>query len=229
MFLKRRNKEGIQHPIEKEPISKMDEQLVAQHRSEPICISPGIYIIGESIPAGVYSMKYLGNGDDATSKCRTNYSVYENQSIQAYAQEIDQSMPMLHGFIDSVYETIVPLYDGNCLELSQGGASLYYLREAHAPQIEYAPPSGAELPRGEYKIGPDMPEGLYSFYFNGKTRARLRVFRDPQRASSRWMPDYASVLDAQNPITALSLEEGMIFFVDFSSVITKKCSPISIK
>ena len=221
MFFKRKQ---IKHPIE----SKKDERPVVQHSSEPISLSPGIYIIGESIPAGVYTMKYLGNGDIDQSKCRTNYSVYENQSMFTYGQEIDQGMALLYGTIDSVYETIVPLYNGNCLELRQCGANLYYMREAVAPRIEYTPPSGAELPRGQYKVGADMPEGLYSFFFNGTTRARLRIFRDPQRATSRWLPDYATVLDAQNPTTALSLEEGMIFLVDYSSVITKKGSPIAI-
>lgn len=75
-------------------------------------IAYGQYKIGEDLPAGVYTFKFVANGDKDVS--RTDYYVYENESMYKY--DIDRlwpgDMPRVEGSLKGDGETRISLYPG---------------------------------------------------------------------------------------------------------------------
>ena len=70
-------------------------------------LGSGQYKIGEDLPAGVYTFKFVQNGDSDVS--RTDYYVYENESMYKY--DVDRlwlgDMPRVEGSFKGDGETVV--------------------------------------------------------------------------------------------------------------------------
>ena len=58
--------------------SDLADEIASRPGGEKIVLGAGQYKIGESLPAGVYSFKFVQNGDSDVS--RTDYYVYESES-----------------------------------------------------------------------------------------------------------------------------------------------------
>ena len=77
--------------------SDLADEIASRPGGEKIVLGAGQYKIGESLPAGVYSFKFVQNGDSDVS--RTDYYVYESESMYKY--DIDRlwlgDMPSVEG------------------------------------------------------------------------------------------------------------------------------------
>lgn len=60
--------------------SDLADEIASRPGGKKIVLGAGQYKIGESLPAGVYSFKFVQNGDSDVS--RTDYYVYENIGVQ---------------------------------------------------------------------------------------------------------------------------------------------------
>jgi len=55
------------------------DEIASRPGGEKMVLGSGQYKIGEDLPAGVYTFKFVQNGDSDVS--RTDYYVYENESM----------------------------------------------------------------------------------------------------------------------------------------------------
>ena len=88
------------------------EEIAKRPGGEKMVLGYGQYKIGEDLPAGVYTFKFVANGDKDVS--RTDYYVYENESMYKY--DIDRlwlgDMPRVEGSLKGDGETRISLYPG---------------------------------------------------------------------------------------------------------------------
>lgn len=104
--------------------SDLADEIASRPGGEKIVLGAGQYKIGESLPAGVYSFKFVQNGDSDVS--RTDYYVYESESMYKY--DIDRlwlgDMPRVEGDFMGDGETRISLYPGEYLSLRYNGAEV---------------------------------------------------------------------------------------------------------
>ena len=62
--------------------SNLADEIASRPGGEKMVLGSGQYKIGEDLPAGVYTFKFVQNGDSDVT--RTDYYVYENESMYKY-------------------------------------------------------------------------------------------------------------------------------------------------
>ena len=177
---------------------------------------------GESLPAGVYSFKFVQNGDSDVS--RTDYYVYESESMYKY--DIDRlwlgDMPRVEGDFMGDGETRISLYPGEYLSLRYNGAEVARVGNVSERGNGYTAPAGTTIPKGNYTIGEEIPAGTYKIYFSGTTTSRVRVFQDSQEASNTFNKGKETILDWDNTEGIVTLSEGNILRIEYTPIIMTK-------
>lgn len=104
--------------------SNLADEIASRPGGEKMVLGSGQYKIGEALPAGVYTFKFVQNGDSDVT--RTDYYVYENESMYKY--DVDRlwlgDMPRVEGSFKGDGETRISLYPGEYLSLRYNGAEV---------------------------------------------------------------------------------------------------------
>lgn len=205
---------------------QIKEDLANEIASRPggakVVLGAGQYRIGEDLPAGIYTFKFVQNGDADVS--RTDYYVYENESMYKY--DVDRlwlgDMPKVEGSLKGDGETRISLYPGEFLRLSYNGAEIDRVGIIEERQSSYEVPEGTTIPKGDYTVGNEIPAGSYKIYYSGKGTARVRVFTDAKEASNSFNKGKETVLREDNPEGMVTLNEGNVIRVEYNQIIMKK-------
>ena len=208
-----------------EELLEIRENLTDESSSRPggekMVLGSGQYKIGEDLPAGVYTFKFVQNGDSDVS--RTDYYVYENESMYKY--DIDRlwlgDMPRVEGSFKGEGETRISLYPGEYLSLRYNGAEIARVGNVSG-RGNYDVPSGTTIPKGNYTIGEEIPAGTYNIYFGGSTTSRVRVFQDANEASNTFNKGKETILDWNNTEGTVTLSDGNILRVEYTPIIMTK-------
>ena len=204
--------------------SDLTEEITKRPGGQKMTLGSGQYRIGEDIPAGVYTFKYVQNGDKDVS--RTDYYVYENESMYKY--DVDRlwlgDMPRLEGSLKGNGETRISLYPGEYLSIRYNGAEVERVGNVSDRNSGYEAPVGTTIPKGNYTIGEEIPAGTYKIYFNGKNTARVRVFQNAKEASNTFNKGKETILDASNPEGTVTLTDGNILRIEYTPIIMTKGS-----
>lgn len=200
------------------------EEIAKRPGGEKMTIGSGQYRIGEDLPAGVYSFKFVQNGDKDVA--RTDYYVYENESMYKY--DVDRlwlgDMPRLEGSLKGDGETRISLYPGEFLSIRYNGAEVERVGNVAERGNGYEVPEGTTIPKGNYTIGEEIPAGTYKIYYNGKSTARVRVFQDAKEASNTFNKGKETILDDSNTEGTVTLVEGNVMRVEYTPIIMTKGS-----
>lgn len=198
------------------------EEIAKRPGGEDMTLGAGQYRIGEDLPAGVYSFKFVQNGRKSVE--RTDYYVYENESMYRY--DVDRlwlgDMPRLEGYLEGNGETRISLYPGEYLSLRYNGAEIERVGNVTEQTHDYEAPSGTTIPKGSYTVGEEIPAGTYRIYYNGKSTARVRVFQDAEEASNSFNHGKETILDESNPEGIVTLTDGNVFRVEYTPIIMTK-------
>ncbi|MBQ8161494.1 MAG: hypothetical protein IJ083_12230 [Clostridia bacterium] len=202
--------------------SDLIEEIARRPGGEKLSLGSGQYKIGEDLPAGVYSFRFLQNGDDDVS--RTDYYVYENESMYRY--DIDRlwlgDMPRVEGSFKGDGETRISLYPGEYLSLRYNGAEVARIGNVPERGNGYTAPDGTLIPKGTYTVGEEIPAGSYRIYFSGTTTSRVRVFQDAEEAGSIFNKGKETILDWNNTEGTVTLTEGYVLRVEYTSIMMTK-------
>ncbi len=198
------------------------DEIAKRPGGEKMVLGAGQYKIGEDLPAGVYSFKFVQNGDKDVT--RTDYYVYENESMYKY--DIDRlwlgDMPRIEGSFKGDGETRISLYPGEYLSLRYNGAEVERVGNVSDRNTGYEPPAGTTIPKGNYTVGEEIPAGTYKIYYSGKTTSRVRVFQDAKEASNTFNKGKETILDANNTEGSVTLNEGNVLRVEYTPIIMTK-------
>ena len=198
------------------------EEIAKRPGGEKMVLGSGQYKIGEDLPAGLYTFKFVQNGDADVS--RTDYYVYENESMYKY--DVDRlwlgDMPRVEGAFRGDGETKISLYPGEYLSLRCNGAEVARVGNVSERSSGYVAPSGTTIPKGDYTIGEEIPAGTYKIYFSGTATSRVRVLRDSEEAGNTFNKGKETILDASNPEGIVTLVEGNILRVEYTPIIMTK-------
>ena len=204
--------------------SDLADEIASRPGGEKMVLGSGQYKSGEDLPAGVYTFKFVQNGDSDVS--RTDYYVYENESMYKY--DIDRlwlgDMPRVEGSFKGDGETRISLYPGEYLSLRYNGAEVARVGNVSERSNGYTAPTGTTIPKGNYTIGEEIPAGTYKIFFSGTTTARVRVFQDAKEASNTFNKGKETVLDWNNTEGTVTLSEGNILRVEYTPIIMSKGS-----
>jgi len=208
-----------------EELLEIRENLTNEVSSRPggekMVLGSGQYKIGDDLPVGVYTFKFVQNGDSDVS--RTEYYVYENESMYKY--DIDRlwlgDMPRVEGSLKGDGETRISLYPGEYLSLRYNGAEIARVGNV-SERGSYDVPSGTSIPKGNYTIGEEIPAGTYKIYFGGSTTSRVRVFQDADEASNTFNKGKETILDWSNTEGTVTLTDGNILRVEYTPIIMTK-------
>lgn len=204
--------------------AELVEEISKRPGGEKMVLGAGQYKIGESIPAGIYTFKFVQNGDSDVS--RTDYYVYENESMYKY--DADRSwlgdMPRLEGSLKGDGEAHIVLYPGEYMRLNYNGAEVVRIGNAPERSNDYVVPAGTTIPKGNYTIGAEIPAGTYRIYYSGTTSSRVRVFVDSEEASGIFNDGVETILSATNPDGMVTLVDGNVLRVEYTSIIMAKSS-----
>lgn len=202
--------------------SDLADEIASRPGGEKMVLGSGQYKIGEDLPAGVYTFKFVQNDDSDVS--RTDYYVYENESMYKY--DIDRlwlgDMPRVEGSFKGDGETRISLYPGEYLSLRYNGAEVARVGNVSERNSGYEAPSGTMIPKGNYTIGEEIPAGTYKIYFSGTTTSRVRVFQDSKEASNTFNKGKETILDGSNTEGTVTLVEGNILRVEYTPIIMTK-------
>ncbi len=197
------------------------DEIAKRPGGEKTVLGAGQYTIGEDLPAGVYSFKYVQNGDKDVE--RTDYYVYENESMYKY--DVDRlwlgDMPRVEGALRGDGETRISLYPGEYMSLRYNGAEIERVGNVKEREAQEAP-SGTNIPKGNYTIGEEIPAGTYKIYYNGKNTARVRVFKDFEESDNTFNEGKETILDESNPEGTVTLSDGNILRVEYTPIIMTK-------
>ncbi len=95
----------------------LTNEISSRPGGEKMVLGSGQYKIGDDLPAGVYTFKFVQNGDSDVS--RTEYYVYENESMYKY--DIDRlwlgDMPRVEGSLKGDGAPRISLYPGRYMRL----------------------------------------------------------------------------------------------------------------
>ena len=203
------------------------EEIAKRPEGEKMTLGSGQYRIGEDLPAGVYSFKFVQNGDKDVS--RTDYYVYENESMYKY--DVDRlwlgDMPRLEGALKGDGATRISLYSGELLCIRYNGAEVERIGDAVERETGYEAPSGTTIPKGNYTVGEEIPAGTYNIYYNGESTARVRVFQDAEEADNIFNEGREAILDESSPESTVTLKEGNVLRVEYTPVIMTKSDGFS--
>ena len=202
--------------------STLSEEIASRPGGAKMTLGEGQYKIGEDLPAGVYTFRFVQNGKDDVE--RSDYYVYENESMYKY--DVDRlwlgDMPRLEGSLRGDGETRISLYDGEYLALHYNGAEVARVGSVTERVSDYAVPAGTTIPKGEYTVGEEIPAGTYKIYYSGTTTSRVRVFEDFEESDNSFNKGKQTVLDADNTEGAVDLKDGNIIRVEYTPIIMAK-------
>ena len=202
--------------------SDLADEIASRPGGEKMVLGSGQYKIGEDLPAGVYTFKFVQNGDNDVS--RTDYYVYENESMYKY--DVDRlwlgDMPRVEGSFKGDGETRISLYPGEYLSLRYNGAEVARVGNVSERGNGNTIPSGTTIPKGNYTIGEEIPAGTYKIHFSGTTTSRVRVFQDSKEASNTFNKGKETILDWNNTEGTVTLSEGNILRVEYTPIIMTK-------
>jgi len=137
----------------------LTDEIASRPGGEKMVLGTGQYKIGEDLAAGVYTFKFVQNGDKDVT--RSDYYVYENESMYKY--DIDRhwlgDMPRVEGSLKGDGETRISLYPGEYLSLRYNGAEVARVGNVSERGNGYVPPEGTTIPKGNYTIGEEIPAG----------------------------------------------------------------------
>ena len=200
------------------------EEIASRPGGEKMALGAGQYLIGEDLQAGIYTFKFVQNGNSDVS--RTDYYVYENESMYKY--DVDRlwlgDMPRVDGSLEGDGETRISLYPGEYLVFLYNGAEIERIGNVSERNSEYEVPNGTAIPKGEYTIGEDIPAGSYNIYFSGFATSRVRVFKDAKEAENIFNEGRETILNTANPKGMITVAEGNILRVEYSQIIMTKGS-----
>lgn len=152
----------------------LTDEIASRPGGEKMVLGTGQYKIGEDLAAGVYTFKFVQNGDKDVT--RSDYYVYENESMYKY--DIDRlwlgDMPRVEGSLKGDGETRISLYPGEYLSLRYNGAEVARVGNVSERGNGYVPPEGTTIPKGNYKKFPLVP-----------TKSSLAAQQHPVCESSR--------------------------------------------
>jgi len=202
----------------------LTEEIAKRPGGEKMILGSGQYKIGDDLPAGVYTFKFVQNGDEDVD--RTDYYVYENEYMYRY--DVDRlwlgDMPRVEGSLKGDGETRISLYPGEYLSIRYNGAEVGRVDNVTDRVSGYGVPSGTTIPMGNYIIGEEIPVGTYKIFFNGKNTARVRVFKDSEEAGNTFNDGKETILGVNNTEGTVTLNEGNILRVEYSLIIMTKGS-----
>ena len=200
----------------------LSSEIARRPGGEKMVLGSGQYTVGEDLPSGVYTLKFAANGDEDVS--RTDYYVYENESMYKY--DISRlwlgDMPRVEGYLRGDGETRISLYPGECLILRYNGAEAARIGNAVERSNDYTVPHGTTIPTGSYTAGNEIPAGTYRIYFSGTATSRVRVFQDADEAGNMFNEGIETILNATNTEGTVTLSEGNIIRVEYTSIIMTK-------
>lgn len=199
--------------------AELVEEISKRPGGEQMVLGAGQYVIGEGLPAGIYTFKFVQNGDE--DYAWTAYYVYENASMYKY--DVDRlclgDMPRVEGSLQGDGETQVILYPGEYLNLRYNGAEISRIGNAPDRSNDYVVPAGTTIPKGNYTIGAEIPAGTYKIYYSGTTTSRVCVFQDSEHKKG-----IEIVLNADNHEGMITLVDGNILRVEYTPIIMAKSS-----
>lgn len=197
-------------------------EIASRPGGEKMVLYSGQYIIGEDIPAGDYTFKFLQNGDSDDSE--TEYYIYENESMYKY--DVDRQwlgdMPRVDDYLEGDGEKKISLYPGEYLYLRYNGAEITRIGNVRERDTGYVVPEGTTIPRGNYTVGAEIPAGTYKIYFSGTTSSRVRVFQDANEAGNQFNHGTETILDWSNTEGTITLNEGNVIRVEYTPIIMTK-------
>ena len=195
------------------------DEIAGRPGGEKMVLGSGQYKIGEDLPAGVYSFRFVQNGDSDVS--RTDYYVYENESMYKY--DVGRlwlgDMPRVEGSFKGDGETRISLYPGEYLSLRYNGAEVARVGNVSERANDYTVPAGTTIPKGNYTVGEEIPAGTYKIHFSGTTVSRVRVFQDADEADNSFNEGKETILDWDNTEGIVTLSEGNILRVEYTPII----------
>lgn len=202
--------------------AELSEEITKRPGGEKMVMGVGQYAVGEDVPAGIYTFRFIQNGDQ--ERDRTEYYVYENESMYKY--DVDRlwlgDMPRVEGSLKGEGETRISLYPGEYLILYYNGAEIERIGNVTERESGYEPPEGTTIPKGEYTIGDEIPAGTYTIYYSGKATSRVRVFADADDADNTFHKGKQTILDELNPEGTVTVTDGNILRVEYTPIIMKK-------
>ena len=202
--------------------AELTEEIGKRPGGEKLVLGSGQYKIGGDLPAGIYTFKFVANGDPDMT--RTEYYVYENESMYKY--DISRlwlgDMPRVEGSLTGQGETRISLYPGEYLSLRYNGAEVERVGNVTERDNGYTVPEGTTIPKGNYIIGEEIPAGTYTIYFSGTTTSRVRVFQDSREADNSFNKGKETILDSSNTEGTVMLNEGNVLRVEYTPIIMKK-------
>ncbi|MBR3239189.1 MAG: hypothetical protein IKF99_12200 [Oscillospiraceae bacterium] len=202
----------------------LTEEIASRPGGEKMVLGAGKYTVDVDIPAGIYTFKFVQNGDNDVS--RTDYYVYENESMYKY--DVDRlwlgDMPREEGYLEGDGETRISIYPGEFLNLRYNGAEIARVGNVSDRNSGYVAPEGTIIPKGNYTIGEEIPAGTYNIYYSGTTTSRVRVFQDANEADGTFNKGKETILDVMNPDGVVTLVEGNILRVEYTQIIMTKSS-----
>ena len=202
--------------------ANLEEEIANRPGGAKIEIGAGNYKIGADLPSGIYTFKYIQNGDKDVD--RTDYYVYDNEAMFKY--DIDRmwlgDMPREEGYLEGNGETRISLYSGEYLRLNYNGAEIARVGNVSEHISEYEPPDGTTIPTGEYTVGVEIPAGSYTIYYSGMAPSRVRVFEDAAEASNTFNKGKETRLSETNTEGTVLLVDGNIIRVEYTQIIMNK-------
>lgn len=202
--------------------TSLEEEIASRPGGERIVLGSGQYKIGEDLSAGIYTFKFIQNGDAEVD--RTDYYVYENESMYKY--DIDRlwlgDMPRVEGSLKGDGETRISLFPGECLKLQYNGAEIARVGNVEERKSDYIVPDGTSIPTGEYTIGVEIPADTYTIYYSGASTSRVRVFEDAKEAGNSFNKGKETVLNSDNTEGTIVVQEGNILRVEYTTIIMKR-------
>lgn len=102
----------------------LTDEIASRPAGKRWCWAPANTRLDEDLAAGVYTFKFVQNGDKDVT--RSDYYVYENESMYKY--DIDRlwlgDMPRVEGSLKGDGETRISLYPGEYLSIRYNGAEV---------------------------------------------------------------------------------------------------------
>ena len=200
---------------------ELSDEIAKRPGGEKTTLGAGQYAIGTDIPEGLYTFKFVKNGDQ--DRERTEYYVYENESMYKY--DADRwyvgDMPRIDGSLKGDGETRINLYSGEYLVLYYNGAEIERIGDVAERINDYTVPAGTDIPVGEYTVGGEIPVGTYEIYYSGTASSRVTVYKDADKSSR---DSKEIVLRADNTNGIITLAEGNIVQVEYTPIIMAKSS-----
>lgn len=206
----------------------LEEEIASRPNGGKTVLGCGEYLIGEDLPAGIYTLKYAK--EKGSIYASTKYYVYENQSMYKY--DVDRKelgdMPRVEGYIKDGTETRIKLYPGEFLILKDDGAEFVRVGNVSERNADYEIPTGTTIPKGDYTIGKEIPSGTYNVFYSGKTTSRVQAFEEDyyygryRINGKNYQFNKEIKLDALNPEGLVLLNSGDILRVEYTEIIMSK-------